>query len=231
MNSVLQALMWLGLGMGIGGFAGDRIGYNRGKKEGLAKAECIAKFHEPKEDTVESWTVAAEHLDTYRGGDIDGDDFSTVEGLNQILKEPATDEDDPDMPMDVPMIDEDIPQLHPTHLTPEIIGEEEFNANIDQFDLESLIYYEGDEVLYNERTDMIIENPEDVIGIGTLYEFHAGPDAPKDTIYVKNREFGTYFRIDRVDAAFDDVVAGHGAPTDEDEPDDPEEQEDYWDDV
>ena len=67
-------------------------------------------------------------------------------------------------------IDPEIPQLHPEHLIPEIIGEEEYNLNIWHYDLENLIFYEMDEVLYNETTQSIIENPEDVTERRTMGE-------------------------------------------------------------
>ena len=86
-------------------------------------------------------------------------------------------------------------------------------------------------MLYNERTQSVIEDPDQVIGIGTLFGFGGDPNNPVNTLYVKNDTFGTLFRIDRIDAAFCDITDGVYPP----EKDDPEEEEDpdddFWNDV
>lgn len=211
MKAWMKALMWLGMGFGFGYFIGDRVGFNRGKKEDeLEESEA---YEEVNKEPVEA-------LKEYEGNDYDGDQSWTTD-------------DDPEMPTEADIaIDPDIPQLHPQHLIPEIIGEEEFNINIWQYDLENLLFYEIDEVLYNETTQSIIENPDDVVGVGTLFEFNANPLNQVDTIYVKNDTFGTLFRIDKLDAAFCDAVDGTCGPEDDDpEDDDDFTKEDYWNDV
>ena len=202
MKPWVKVLMYLGFGTVIGYFIGDRVGYKRGIKEMCGGEEACV----PEPDTV-TIDIAESAMDTYRG-----------------TPDPVEEEDDDTvvtMPEEELAIDADIPQLHPTHLAPEIIGEEEYNLNIWGYDLENLIFYEMDEVLYNETTQSIIENPDDVIGIGTLFEFGGDPNNPVETIYVKNDTFGVLFRIDRLDAAYIDAVAGMAGPM-EDDPYDPD---------
>lgn len=203
MKPWMKIIMWLGLGFGIGFFAGEQVGEHRAEKEKPEQPEVSAELYVgPARDAMEE----------YRGGDTDGDEVLTgyVPGF-----EPA--DDDPDMPTEEDIqIDPEIPQLHPQHLVPEIIGEEEYNANIWNYDLENLLFYEMDEVLYNETTQTIIENPEDVIGHGTLFEFGGDPNNPVDTIFVKNDTYGVLFRIDRIDAAFCDAVDGSFPPDEDD---------------
>ena len=208
MKVLMKILMWFGLGTGLGYFIGDKVGFRRGSRFGSLRDrdEYVETLckEERKEEPIQA-------MDEYRG------------------------EEEPEMPTeDEITIDEDIPQLHPQHLVPEIIGEEEYNANIWGYDLENLIFYELDEVLYNETTQKPEENPDQLIGVGTLYEFGGDPNNPVETIYVKNETFGTLYRIDRVDAAFCDAVDGTCGP-EEDEPEEEEEddfrQDDYWDDV
>lgn len=200
MKPWMKAIMWALCGAGFGYFIGDRIGYKRAQKE---NAELVEDTN-PKDDGEWLYTQTVEALGEYAGNESDDPDMPTE---NDIL------------------IDPDIPQLHPQQLIPEIIGEEEYNLNIWHYDLENLIFYEIDDVLYNETTQSIIENPDDVIGIGTLFEFGGDPNNPVDTIFVKNETFGTLFRIDRLDAAFCDAVDGSCPP------DDDNEEDDYWDDV
>lgn len=219
MKPWMKALMWALCGAGFGYFIGDRIGYRRAMKEQSelmeeTTAEDDGEWREKKEEAVAAMREYAANYDTE-------------------LPEPATDED-PEMPTESDIaIDPDIPQLHPQHLVPEIIGEEEYNLNIWQYDLENLLFYEMDEVLYNESTQSIIENPDDVIGIGTLFEFGGDPNNPVESIFVKNDTYGTLFRIDRLDAAFCDAVDG-SCPPEDDEPeeeDDDFSKDDYWNDV
>lgn len=214
MKTWMKILMWFCLGSGIGFCAGLRVGENRGR----AEAE---QYYDPDEDDqIEN---IREELDEYRG------DIHTVKGIDEILRETATDEEEPEMPTEADLvIDPDIPQLHPTHFVPEIISEEEFNLNPWQFDIENLIFYEMDEVLYNESKQEPIQVPEDLIGIGTLFEFNGNPNNPVETIYVKNDTYGKIFRIDKLDAAFCDAVDGSFPPED-DAPE--EEEDDYWNDV
>lgn len=192
MKTWMKYLMWFGLGGGFGFFIGQQVG----------KKQTEEEYEAAQEVPVES--------DDQQYGSIE-------EILDEYIGEPVEDED-PDMPTEKDIeIDPDIPQLHPEHLVPEIIGEEEYNANVWGYDLENLTFYELDEVLYDETTQDIVANPDDVIGIGTLFEFGGDPNNPTETIYVKNDTYGTLFRIDRIDAAFCDAVDGTCGPEDDDE--------------
>lgn len=185
--------------------------------------------------------------------------FGTMEEINQFLNQkgiqPATDEDPmpevPEMPAfsgnseqsfpnqaDIPHAryseDHVVPQLHPTQILPEIVTEEEYYRNEWEFEEERLVYYEGDEVLFNTATQTTIDYPENVLGVGTLSEFRAGPGEPKETIFVVNEIFGTRFRVDRVTEAFCDEVGETTGPEDDlpDEADEnPHPSDEYWDDV
>ena len=215
MKPWMKVLMYLGFGTVVGYFVGDRMGYKRGYEAGVNHEQWV----ESKREAINSETEkkAGEALQEYRQQDGDNPEPEWVREAEENIAE------EPEMPTEEEIqIDSDIPQLHPTHLTPEIIGEEEYNANIWQYDLENLIFYEMDEVLYNETTQSIIENPDDVIGIGTLFEFGGDPNNPTETIYVKNDTYGVLFRIDRLDAAYIDAVAGMAGPREEDpyDPDD-----------
>ena len=204
MKPWMKVLMWLGLGGGIGFFAGYRVGagksYNNGYDEGYVAA---------KEEQVNGEAEPESALHIYR----------------------ADEDDEPEMPMDPPVIGdeeelgttsheqqagEDIPQLHPTQMLPQILTEEEFYENQWEYEKERLIFYAGDEVLYNPRDKVVEDVPENLIGIGTLLSF--GPD--EDAKFVKNDTFGTLYRIDRVEDAFYDSVEGEfSSPEDDDEED------------
>ena len=203
MKEWVKALLWLGLGGGLGFFIGQQVGF----KQGYERCEDQVSINEKPEPINDgsNYNKVAQAMKEYRG-DYDGDEVMFVPAVQ-------VEDEIPDMPTEKDIeIDPDIPQLHPTQLEPEVIGEEEYNANIWNYELENLIFYELDEVLYNETTQSIIENPNNVVGIGTLFGFGGDPNNPVDTLYVKNETFGTLFRIDRVDGAFCDLVDGQIHP-------------------
>ena len=219
MKTYLKILVWLGMGLGIGFFAGEQVGERIERK----RHDCEPSFEE---------VDMKEKCEEYEEAMAEYSNLSSEEGLDKILGRTVTDDEDdiPDIPtaeeLVIPGEEPEIPQLHPTHFEPRIIPEDEFNRNEKGLDIEPLTFYELDEVLYNKRTQSIIENPDDVVGIGTLFAFHVGPNPPLDTIYVENETFGTLFRIDRIDGAFCDIVDGQASPTDDDD-----DSDDFWNDV
>lgn len=120
---------------------------------------------------------------------------------------------------------EDIPQLHPEHLKPELISEEQYYDNPWQYDLERMIYYEPDNVLVNQGTPTkpitTKSEMDEVIGVGNIFAFHGDPlhQVDCDSIFVKNDTLGVLFRIDRVDE-------NYGSPVVEAMKDIPDEDED-----
>ena len=67
---------------------------------------------------------------------------------------------------------------------------------------ESLTYY-SDGILANDDDDSIIENIDDVIGIGSLN--HLG-DYEEDYLYVKNDIVGAYYEVSRSDKTYSEVT-------------------------
>ena len=173
------------------------------------------------EGAIQGLRAKSNVFDEYAGDgihmvDIPEDD-PIVEVLTPVHPE-GDDEDDAEMPMDPPIIDDgDIVQFHPTYTAPQIVTQEEYDARGD-LDEKVLIFYEGDEVLYctEDQKPMGEEDQYSTIGIGTLNEFHAGPGAAKDEIYVINETYGR-FKIIRVDGAFVDEVDGIAGPSEDDE--------------
>lgn len=227
MKPWMKILMWFGLGTGVGFFWGQQSGYNKAKKEDEAFVnEAYTRgqndaYHD--KDTAarisrreELSTNAVDALTAYVG-DEEADEILDEGGVDPIgedeewLEEPVM----PDDPADT--VDSYIPQIHPTQMVPELVTEEEYNARGD-LEEERLLYFEGDEVLYNSRTNTILtdEDIPNAIGHGYLTEFRAGPGDPKDTIYVINEVLGTRFRIDRMDDAFCDSIDGTVPPDDDD---------------
>ncbi|MBP5462434.1 MAG: hypothetical protein J6Y20_09940 [Lachnospiraceae bacterium] len=201
MKTWMKVLMWFGLGGGIGFFAGYQVGAKVQKKEDEAD---IPQESEPEK--------VVEAIHTYLGredGDVDGDHFL----VNPFRT--ATDEDD-EMPEEEPRIGdeeeiEDIPQLHPQDLVPNIISEEAYYQNEWDFEQNSLVYYAGDNVLFNVDTQSVVNHPNEVIGLGMLM----GLDADHETLFIKNDTISVLFRIDWSDGSYDDRRAGDILPDEE----------------
>ena len=222
MKPWMKILMWFGLGSVVGYFAGQQIGYNKAKKEDEAVVND-AYIHGQKdmrdslnEDFVNrmreeyNWTPMSE-------------DVPMDEDAEMPMEEPvipyAFDELDADDIQDIP---DGVPVFHPSFSAPVIVTEDGYEEAGNQdppLDEEVLIYYEGDEVLYNTSTQSIIEDGDipGSIGVGTLYEFRVGGEPPKDVIYVVNETYGTRFKIYRSDEAFAAAVDGNCAPDEDDE--------------
>ena len=204
MKPWMKILMWLGLGGGIGFFAGYQFGVRTEK----------SRSEEREQHAYYAWRVdevtdqAMDALDNYRGGDFDGDHVCVIP------------DDDPPMVEEPPVIGdeeeiEEIPELHPQHMIPEQINEEDYYNNPWGYDQESLVYYEMDEVLYDKDTRNALKTKDEqdqVVGIGMLFNFYLKDGEALDAIFVKNDTMGVIFRIDRLDAAYTDEIDGGDSP-------------------
>lgn len=206
MKNWMKILMWLGLGGGIGFFAGYQTGA-KGKREAYEEGREDG-YYEHKEEhdryIMDFDRASKELLAEYAGKDTDGDAADICQ-----------DDEDAEMPEEEPEIGdeaeiEEIPQLHPQHLIPVQITEEEYYENPWHYDQEGLIFYEMDEVLFNKDTREALTTKDDqdqVVGIGMLFNFYLKDGESLDAIFVKNDTMGTIFRIDRMDAAYMDEGA------------------------
>lgn len=250
MKAWMKVLMWLGLGGGIGFFAGYQIGGHAARKGAFEEGYSAGK-HDLFTETIheacngmaglaEASDNAAKALDQYRGEiGLPNSEEASDSGWGPWHDiQPKTEDDEtlwsftpseePEMPEEPPVIGdeaeiEDIPELHPQHMTQRQVTEEYFYNNPNNFDQEDLLYYEGDGTLYNKDTRKAIDKKDEideVLGIGMLTNFHM-KGADLETIFVENPTMGMLFRIDRVEDAFGDIL--NGVVTEEiDEEDDTE---------
>lgn len=215
MKTWIKILMWVGLGGGIGFFAGLQVGskrsavmetehweaaYNNGRADGYAKAVEDNKNKNAWEEVTPQ--IVKSSIKEYRG-DFDGDRITVIpEEDPPMVEEPPVIGDEEDI--------EDVPQLHPQHMIPVQITEDEYYANPWGYDQESLIFYEMDEVLFNKDTLKAMTTKDEidqVIGLGMTFNFYLKDGETLDVIFVKNDTMGVIFRIDRIDAAYQDEGA------------------------
>ena len=213
MKAWMKILMWVGLGGGIGFFAGLQVGQRSERK----LAETEPEQDESEEQAEEVYNTA---MDEYIG-DKDNDNVSTIMQIQE--------EEDAEMPEEVPVIgDEDtleeIRELHPQDMAPVLITESEWIENPWNYDKETMGYYSLDDKLYNFATRSVIKDNDEVVGIGNLYGFYGTQENPagKDIIYVRNDCLGTLFKIGFFDAALHDITGGADSPEYEEEEDEDE---------
>lgn len=177
----MKAWMKVLMWFGLGAGIGFFAGWQVGERQNTRMEEEEAEQPAKDEPEEEAYQVTVDDmLGTYRG-DINGDEV---------------DEAPP------------IVQLHPTYISPVQIMEEEFNYNENGYDLHDMVWYEGDEVLYDETKQEIVPEPESEIGLGMLDAFGGDPRRAVDVIYVKNDTFGKLYRIVKSPEAFNEEVDG-----------------------
>ena len=213
MKEWTKILMWIGLGGGIGFFAGYQAGHKVGSRDVWKQIE----YKDAENEKVLKRAFDNGYDAGYFRGCLTANNerySNAEEALKDYAGNPEP-EEDPPMVEEPPTIGdeaeiEEIPQPHPQHLIPELISEEEYYDNPWGYDQESLIFYELDEVLFNKDTRKALtskDEQEQVVGIGTLFGFYLKDGETLDAIFVKNDTMGTIFRIDRMEAAYIDEGA------------------------
>lgn len=231
MKPVLKALVWLGLGGGIGFFAGYQLGYNKDKSDIIASYDHqLTQDQRRIKDSYDTemrnmraqYEEALDAIRSYKGLD---DEPAT----SDIMAEP---EEDPEMPMDEPempedVLDEDegsaalvdewhdaedeeeeeeIPQLHPEDIRPYGISKDEFLRNEKGYDIVELDYYTDDGVIFDPKREEKWTHPEQLLGIGWDARFISAKGL-RDVVevYIQNDTMETLYKITRIDNSFSEL--------------------------
>lgn len=88
---------------------------------------------------------------------------------------------------------------------PYIMSVDEFMED-DSYEKISITYYEGDDVLADER-DMPIDDEDSIVGRDNLERF-GWESKDKNTVYVRNDKMEIFWEIARSEQAYTDMVAG-----------------------
>ena len=233
MKPWMKALVWLGLGGGIGFFAGMQVGYRQGKTE-MADAVEDAKlktkeyylkvlqedaeaYKKDKKEMRTQYEEAMDALRQYKGlddsvisdgqlaMDLRGGDYDG-DGV-QVIEPEEEDEEDIDMDQPPEMPDDlEIEQLHPEDLLPHAITKEEFNANAKGYDRIDLDWYTDDNVIFDPKEEEKWTHPQQLLGIGwnSLFIGKNGKfDIPE--VYIENDTMGALYRITRIDDSFEEL--------------------------
>ena len=221
MKPWMKALVWLGLGGGIGFFSGYRLGCIQREKE-MANdwnLDEIKKEYEKQLKTVRDESIkAAEHqrdiyekaLDAvrqYKGedemimsaGQIAMDISGDFDGDEMVMEPP------PEIPdIDLPEGEEEIQPLHPEDLLPHAISRDEYVRNEKGYDKIQLDWYTEDNAVFDPREEEKWTHPEQLLGIGwnSLFIGRSGKlDVPE--VYIMNDTMEAIYKITRIDDSFE----------------------------
>lgn len=208
MKPWMKALVWLGLGGGIGFFAGYQLGYGRACKEmeeplnqlndlnehvvqnlKKEKDDLIRKTEEIRRQYEEAMDAQREYL----GGKDDE--------VKDVIEEDPEMPEVPDLPDD-PLEDEEIPQPHPEDFLPFAISRSEYLQNEHGYETMQLDYYTDDAVIFDPANEEKWTHPEQLLGIGWKAHFVSTDGRPVKEIFIQNDTMGTLYKITRIEASF-----------------------------
>jgi hypothetical protein len=214
----MKALVWLGLGGGIGFFAGYRVGLKFGYDQ-KTEEDCSADAQEieskyqteiselKEKHRVEMETARTqfkEAMAAQRKYFGEKDDETISEGQMEMdIDEDADDDvmnEEPEMPEDV--LDE-IEQLHPQDILPYGISASEYEADESGYDKIELDYYTEDGVIFDPRREEKWTRPEQLLGIGWKTRFISSGDKPIREVFIKNDTMECLYKITRIDDSFE----------------------------
>lgn len=218
----MKALVWLGLGGGIGFFAGFRMGYSKDKKDIITGCNQTisetrareraqetkfwerqielkdAEIREIKRTAQEALKAQREYFGAKDDEILDDVDDSVMEEIPAMPEDPFPEEDDGDNDGD-----KEIQQLHPEDLRPYEIERAEYEENPKGYDRIELDYYTEDCVIFDPSREEKWTHPEQLLGIGWKERFYAGHKVPLREVYIRNDTMEILYKITRIEDSFE----------------------------
>lgn len=193
----MKVLCWLGLGLGTGFFAGYQVGC-RMERKGFEQ-----NIGDSSERTLpdDYYNQAKEALQEYAGDtDVDEQDIPVEVDLG-----------DPNLGQKLTIDEENVSGI------PYPITEEEFNRNEYGYEIKTLDYYEGDEVLHDPEHDVVLTDQErdNMLGANALNGFGGDPNNPTEVLYICNEMNGTLYYVALLHGDFNDTTEYANAPQEE----------------
>lgn len=219
MKPWMKALVWIGLGGGIGFFSGYNVGYSKCLAETqdeicnlqdhvdrlAATVDIMQKENAPTEDRMAAITERMSNV--HEVLDVLSTSAEQAKAAMDEYRGNPEPEEEPEMPMEEPVIDdleedpeeednpdEAIPDLHPEDITPHPINEDEFNINPKGYDISVLHYYAAEDVIYDSEYDEEMTQDEQLLGIGWFALFGKDPEEGK-TIFIENDTMETIYAV------------------------------------
>ena len=225
----MKALVWLGLGGGIGFFAGYQVGV-RLKKEAAediyerldkaekrnelieqnykAEANSIRKEYESKIAIMkEEARMALKAQREYLGGKDDEviDDAEMPLEPPEMPDDPFPEEEDDEEEEEAfgDTDGDEIQQFHPEDLLPVPISAAEYLQGVDGYGRLELDYYTEDCVIFDPNHEEKWTHPEQLLGYGwkALFISQDGKNRIREA-YIRNDSMAELYKITRIDDSF-----------------------------
>lgn len=227
MKMWMKALVWLGLGGGIGFFAGYQVGCRRTEKDVQEESDEKMRAYEEwcrdqwdqrvaqaREETLREnkakidelrrqYEEALDAQREYLGGK---DDEIVSEGQIEMDLEEDPEEDVdvmdevPEMPEDIDVIEAE--PFHPEDLRPFAISASEYRQNAHGYDTVELDYYTEDCVIFDPLREEKWTHPEQLLGLGWKAMFISS-GKPVTEAYVQNDTMEILYKITRIEDSFE----------------------------
>ncbi len=101
-------------------------------------------------------------------------------------------------------VDLDVENRDPT--IPYVVTEDEFGENTYNHDQTAFTYYEGDDILTDQR-DQVVSDVEETVGEDNLTKFGLG-NRNSNLVYVRNERLGLDFEINRIEGSYSEISQG-----------------------
>lgn len=202
----MKVLVWLGLGGGIGFFAGYRFGYERDKKDIIDSCNEILNDKDREyRARLDDARKVQEVQEEYLGGEEEEEDpeMPDVPDMpDDPLEENDADISDGDISDDEE--EEEILQFHPEDIRPFSITASEYLRNEKGYDKVNLDYYTEDGVIFDPREEERWTHPEQLLGIGWRTLFISNDDRKQiREAYIQNDTMEALYKITRIDDSFE----------------------------
>lgn len=201
MNSIIIKAGIFAAGLGIGFFAGKKFYQEKYRK---MADEDIASVNEMTTRRINDMKKAIMDLDADEEENVE---ISTTEDIEYISDEELKTNERIVMQYNKAVKKEgEVESIRqkPTKAMIYVISEEEYMEEGD-YDKVSLEYFEGDKTLVDDR-DIPVDDPDAIIGKGTLDDFVISDDAE---MYVRNDNISIDYELTKSEGCYIDYIEGH----------------------
>jgi hypothetical protein len=199
MNSIIIKAGIFAAGLGIGFFAGKKFYQEKYRK---MADEDIASVNEMTTRRINEMKQAIMDVDD----EEENVEISTTEDIEDISDEELKTNERIVMQYNKAVRKEgEVESIRPkpTKAMIYVISQEEFMEEGD-YDKVSLEYFEGDKVLVDDR-DIPVDDPDSIIGEGTLDDFAISEDAE---MYVRNDNISVDYELTKSEGSYRDFIDG-----------------------
>lgn len=200
MNSIIIKAGIFAAGLGIGFFAGKKFYQEKYRK---MADEDIASVNEMTTSRINDMKKAIMDLDADEEENVE---ISTTEDIEDISDEELKTNERIVMQYNKAVKKEgEVESIRqkPTKAMIYVISEEEYMEEGD-YDKVSLEYFEGDKTLVDDR-DIPVDDPDAIIGEGTLDDFVISDDAE---MYVRNDNISIDYELTKSEGSYRDYIEG-----------------------